>query len=246
MKKSLTIDMGNSSAKLAVYAGDVLIDRQRVGKVTCDLLASIVAQHGIEQAILSSVTKTDGHIDDFLHSHRRRYLRLSHSTPLPIGVKYATPHTLGSDRVATAVGAWFLNPGAASLVVDAGTAATIDVVDSEGNFVGGNIVAGIGTRLKALNHYTSALPLVDAEGDTPAWGYNTVTALRSGAVLGLAAEVEATAARVKEQLHVDEVTVFVTGGDGALLARHMTLAARVENDLLSNGLYRILRYNEGN
>lgn len=246
MKKSLTIDMGNSSAKLAVYADDVLIDWQRVSKLTCDLLASVVAEHGIEEGILSSVTQTDGHIDDFLHSHLRRYMRLSHSTPLPIGVKYGTPHTLGSDRVATAVGAWFLNPHAASLVVDAGTAATIDVVDTQGHFLGGNIVAGISTRLKALNHYTSALPLVEADGDTPAWGYDTVTALRSGAVLGLAAEVEATALRVQEQLKADEMTIFVTGGDGTLLARHMRMAARVENDLLSNGLYRILRYNEGN
>jgi type III pantothenate kinase len=246
MTKSLTIDMGNSSAKLAIYAGDVLIDRQRVGKVTCDLLASVVEQHAIEEGILSSVTKIDGHIDDFLHCHLRRYMRLSHSTPLPIGVKYGTPHTLGSDRVATAVGAWYLNPGATSLVVDAGTAATIDVVDAQGNFLGGNIVAGISTRLKALNHYTSALPLVEAEGDTPAWGHDTVTALRSGAVLGLAAEVEATVVRVKEQLNVDKVTVFVTGGDGALLARYMRMEARVDNDLLSNGLYRILRYNEGN
>ena len=110
--------------------------------------------------------------------------------------------------------------------------------------MGGNIVAGVTTRLKALHHYTSALPLVEAEGDTPQWGYNTVTALRSGAVLGLVAEIEASAARVKAELDCDRVTIFLTGGDGPLLAKHMHAEVQLENDLLTNGLYRILRYNE--
>lgn len=245
MKRSLIIDMGNSSTKLAVYSDGDLTHRQRTGKVTRELLASIIEAHGIDEGILSSVARNDYCIDDYLQQHLQRFMRLSHSTPLPIGLHYATPHTLGCDRIATAVAAWELNPNAASLVVDAGTAATIDVVDAQGNFAGGNIVAGVTTRLKALNHYTSALPLVETEGDTPQWGYNTVTALRSGAILGLVAEIEASASRVKAKLGCEQVTIFLTGGDGPLLAKHMQAETRLENDLLTNGLYRILRYNEG-
>lgn len=244
MKRSLIIDMGNSSTKLAVYSDGALTHRQRTGKVTCELLASIIEAHDIDEGILSSVARNDYSIDDYLQQRLKRYMRLSHSTPLPIGIDYATPHTLGCDRIATAVAAWELNRNAVSLVADAGTAVTIDVVDAQGNFVGGNIVAGVTTRLKALHDYTSALPLVETEGDTPQWGYNTVTALRSGAVLGVVAEIEASAARVKAQLGCDHVTIFLTGGDGPLLAKHMRPQVRLENDLLTNGLYRILRYNE--
>ena len=131
--KSLTIDIGNSSAKLAVFAQGEICHRERVPKITCEMLDKILATHGIDEAILSSVAHADYAIDDFLNNRLGRYVRLSHVTPLPIGIDYATPHTLGTDRIATAVAAWELNPEAPSLVVDAGTAATIDVVDAKGN-----------------------------------------------------------------------------------------------------------------
>ena len=242
--KSLTIDIGNSSAKLAVFAQGEICHRERVPKITCEMLDKILATHGIDEAILSSVAHADYAIDDFLNNRLSRYVRLSHVTPLPIGIDYATPHTLGTDRIATAVAAWELNPEAPSLVVDAGTAATIDVVDAKGNFCGGNIVAGLATRLKALNRYTGALPLVDAQGDVPQWGYDTVTALRSGAVLGLVAEIEATAQRIMTRWQCAQPVIFLTGGDAPLLAGFMNLPVRLHNDLLAFGLYRILRYND--
>lgn len=244
MMKILIIDIGNSSTKLAVFNDGELCYRERVSNLSCEGLEALIAVHGIDEAILSSVKRTDYAIDDFLSSRLGRYLRLSHATPLPIGIDYATPHTLGTDRIATAVGAWDLNPGAASLVVDAGTAATLDVVDAQGRFRGGNIVAGITTRLKALNHYTGALPLVAVQGDIPQWGYDTTTALRSGAVLGLVAEIEATATRIMQQWQCPQPVIFITGGDARWLIKHMTMPARQVDDLLANGLYRILRYND--
>ena len=103
-------------------------------------------------------------------------MRLSHETPLPIGVEYATPSTLGLDRIAAAAGASLVAEEA--LVVDAGTAVTLDIVSAIVSSEG--ISPRMRLRFRSLNRFTSRLPLVSATGDIPTFGYDTETAIRAG------------------------------------------------------------------
>jgi type III pantothenate kinase len=160
---------------------------------------------------------------------------------------YRTPQTLGRDRIATAVGAWTiaqrLDSASDVLVIDAGTAITYDLVTADGCFVGGNIAPGLALRFKSLHEHTGLLPLVAADGDTPVVGYDTLTAIRSGVVLGMMGEVRNYIADLK--LSHPNLMVFVTGGDGKLAHTRLGDEEVIYNEhLAAEGLNRIYLYNE--
>jgi len=167
-------------------------------------------------------------------------LRLTPDTPVPVGVEYGSRATLGADRLAAAVGVAGDTP---VLVVDAGTAVTIDLVAGN-TFLGGNISPGLRLRFRSLNAFTSRLPLVGPEGELPEFGSDTVTAIRSGVMRGLAGEL--VAAYMTAQSRFGNIKMVLTGGDAAIL--QPMLAERgidVESDpeAVGRGLVRIFNYN---
>ena len=179
---------------------------------------------------------------DALKPLARRACYLSADTPGPLVIDYASPTTLGADRIAAATGAMTLVPGETALVVDMGTAITYDVVTAMGHYLGGNIAPGIFVRLEALNHFTSALPLVETDGDTPRWGYNTETALRSGAIRGVVGELQYYRhCLAAEHPHP---RVVLTGGSAELITPYITSKIITEPHLVLIGLNAILKYNE--
>lgn len=163
--------------------------------------------------------------------------------PVPLTIGYRTPQTLGVDRLAAAVGAASLRPGTELLIADIGTAATYDVVTASGCYAGGNIAPGIKIRLAGLHEHTSRLPLVESRGDTPDFGYDTVTAMRAGAVRGVVAEL-----LYYRSLGVETPRyTFVAGGWGAEVMAMLPAGVNdIEYDkyLVNQGLNRILLYNE--
>ena len=164
------------------------------------------------------------------------------ATPVPIANSYHTPATLGSDRLAAAVGAAWLYQGSYVLVVDAGSCVTFDVVDSTGSYVGGNIAPGINMRLVAMHEHTRRLPLVGTTGETPAIGYDTETALRAGAVVGLQHEIEGYVSSLSRTS--DDLKVVLTGGDCESLHPDVAVPVYIEHNLVAYGLNRVLLYNK--
>ncbi len=239
MSLNLTIDQGNSTAKVALWEGDVMRSHTLIHDLTEEAIDSIVRDFSPAAAIYCTVADKGDSTMTRLASHGVRVMELTASTPLPITVDYRTPHTLGRDRVAAAVGAWTLAPGRDLLIADLGTAVTYDVVTADGRYVGGNISPGLRMRLEALNRFTARLPLVDCEGDTPLWGYSTDSALRSGAVIGVIGELT----YYRHQLP-DGAVAILTGGDSELIAPKLGFEALTRPHLVSEGLNRILRYNE--
>jgi type III pantothenate kinase len=159
--------------------------------------------------------------------------------PMPLKIDYATPHTLGEDRIAAAVGAWSLFPGENSLVVDMGTAVTYDLVSADGHFKGGNIAPGIGMRLRSLHSFTARLPEVGGYGDTPLLGTDTATAMRAGAVRGVVGEI----AYYRAMLPVD-TRIVLTGGWAHRVNEFLDFEATIDPCLVTKGLLSILLYNE--
>ena len=134
-------------------------------------------------------------------------------------------------------------PGRDLLVVDSGTAITLDLVTADGCFRGGNIAPGIATRFASLSGHCARLPLLDAEGDIPLVGYDTATAIRSGVVMGVVAQVKQMYAELKADY--PRLLVVLTGGDCNIIAKRLNLEEmEVNENLVTIGLNRILEHNE--
>lgn len=249
MKGTLTIDNGNSSVKVAFFIGAQIVATNRFMRRDVRLLERFISSYKPVNAIVCSTASSAAaqRIERVAEERCPHVLHLSHETPLPIRLGYRTPQTLGRDRIATAVGAWTIAQRLDSandvLVIDAGTAITYDLVTADGCFVGGNIAPGLRLRFKSLHEHTGLLPLVDADGDTPVVGYDTMTAIRSGVTLGLIGEVKNYIADLK--LSHPNLMVFLTGGDGKMLYTRLADENVIYNEhLAAEGLNRIHLYNE--
>ena len=235
---NLIIDIGNNSAKFFLFKGEQLILHTRKSNSSFDVIDEWNRLYNIEKAIISSVIVETPELSEAISGLQCPVVRFSNSMPLPLEINYRTPHTLGSDRIAAAVGAWNEAPGRNMLVIDAGSAITIDFVGKDGKYNGGNIAPGIKMRLKALHEYTSRLPMVEKDGDTPTMGYDTETAIRSGVINGICHEIEGYINEFKQKYC--DVLVFLTGGDEKPLKNHIKSCIFADKYLVAKGLNRIL------
>jgi len=247
MECILTIDQGNSRTKATYFDGAGHVCVRNVYKSSdIECLLEDYDCYPIDGVIYSSVGHVDVRLIESIRlSYPERLLVFTHHTPVGIKVRYRHSETLGSDRVAAAVGAAYLRAGESVLVVDAGTAITMDVVDSGREFCGGNISAGISLRMKALHEATASLPEVHKDGEAPCFGYDTETAIRSGALHGAAWEIEGAYRQANRDYGCDHV--ILTGGDADILQQYLLLpegTVSVEPDLVAIGLREILRRNE--
>ncbi len=238
----LTIDEGNSSIKAALWRDDVMVGEVSCGSGDYSAIVEYVSSFApVEVAILCSVCRCNkAKTRELLEKIASRVIILDATTSLPINLGYRSPETLGADRIAAAVGAAALHPGATTLVVDMGTAITYDVVMADGTFVGGNIAPGIFMRLEALEHFTKALPLVETDGDCPLWGYDTPTAMRSGAIRGAVGELQ----YYRDSLADRSAKVVITGGSANLITSYVSFPITIEPNLVMIGLNSIIKHNE--
>lgn len=252
-RRFLAVDQGNSFCKLSLFEDQTPLEICRIPTEDSDSVFSVVESWRPDCGAFCSV----GHIDPRLVESLRiavggHFLLLSHSTPLPITVEYATPATLGLDRVALAAGAASLYPGHNIMVVDAGTAVTLDVVKAslstpttpKTSFLGGRISPGLLLRLEALNGHTAALPLISADGPMPVAGYSTETSIRSGVIGGLANEIVATFREYNEAFGCSRLAF--TGGDAGILYKLISSRIPADHvpDLMARGLLYIYNHNE--
>ena len=238
--KSVLIDIGNSAFCKTVFTdGGSLCPVRRVGR---DCLCSTVAGafDGEEKAdviCMSTVAERDAGLESFLRSRCRKLICLDAFTPMPLKVDYDTPGTLGSDRIAAAVGAQSLFPGEDCLIFDFGTALTVDFLSGTGVFLGGNISPGLGMRFSALHRYTSRLPLTSPSVPGRVTGKSTTEALDNGIVLGIMFE---------EERYINDNPgrrVIFTGGEALFFAKMSKTPIFVACNLVLAGLYKIAQFN---
>jgi type III pantothenate kinase len=162
-------------------------------------------------------------------------------TGLPVLVD--NPREVGTDRISNALAAVHLY-GAPCLVVDVGTAITIDVVNPAGAFIGGVIAPGIETSTDALGHAAAQLRRVELVRPRSVVAKNTVEALQSGAIHGFAALVDGLVTRIRAEQSLDDTTaVVLTGALAPLLAEQLSTPVRNEPLLTLHGLYRAFARN---
>jgi type III pantothenate kinase len=247
----LVLDVGNTNVTIGVYEGQRLLFVSRVATELakmedqyaidlCDIFDLYkVDSRAFSGAVLSSVVPS---LDRALcHAVEKvtgvRPMQVRPGIKTGLNVRIDNPNQLGADLLVGAVAAVELY-GAPCVVWDLGTATTVSVVDKEGAFRGGAIMAGVYTALDSLTARASLLPRIGL--DTPACciGRNTVECMQSGTVFGTAAMMDGMCARIEEELGYP-ARVIVTGG----LGREVSSVCRCEMtyapDLLLEGL-RIL------
>lgn len=243
---NLAIDIGNTRAKLTPIDRGQAIDSFQIDLEAFDIpcLETLLAAYpAIDAAIAVSSSGPHERIETWLAERMRRFIRFDSSVPVPIANRYATPETLGADRLAAAVGAATLYPSRDVLIVDFGTAITFDLVSAKGEFLGGNISPGATTRFRALHRFTRSLPLCSLDEEIPAGrlGDSSRSAIVNGVVNGIVYEVEGYI-RDLEKKYDGLLTIF-TGGESNFFAERLKNTIFATYDLVAYGLNRILEYN---
>ncbi|MDE7346504.1 MAG: type III pantothenate kinase [Muribaculaceae bacterium] len=241
----IAVDQGNTLLKLTLFEGGEPRETHRFSANAIEDMFSVVERWKPACGAFCSVGKIDSRMVESLRiALDGRLLILSRSTRIPVGIDYATPATLGLDRIVLASGAAMLSVGESVMVVDAGTAVTLDVVDSTPTFRGGRITPGMRLRFESLHEYTAALPAVDSSGPLPLLGDSTDTSIRSGVVLGLADEIVETFRRYRKNYGCTRL--LLTGGDSRLLSDCIDKRIPADHvpDLMAWGLLYIYKYNE--
>ena len=238
---NLVVDIGNTLLKLAVFDGGRLVAQQCVGELREETFAGLLGGARAARAVVASTRGEAPAIVEAVRRHTDYLLEFTPATPVPIGNAYLTPATLGRDRLAAAVGAATLYPRRNALIVDFGTAVTLDFVSADGVFRGGCISPGMAMRFRALHEYTAALPLCDATDSAELLGRTTDEAVRLGVMTSLAFEIEGYIARMQGE--IEDLCVIFTGGDTNFFAKRIKNTIFANCNLVFWGLNRILEYN---
>jgi len=224
----LTVDIGNTSITLGIFDNEALIEEFRLASDKDlslaeyeVLLKSLLKSFVIDGCIISSVVeelteKFKTAADNVLKVNS---VILSPKINTGIKIKIDNPLEAGADRIANAAGAYVLYKTPV-IVVDFGTATTFDVVNGDGEFIGGLISLGIMSQMKALNKFTSKLPRADVSLSPCAIGHNTNDAILAGVIRGTASMIDGMVEQCEKELG-QKATIVATGGYSGLIANYL-------------------------
>lgn len=244
----LTLDIGNTNIAFGIFEEETLratwsisTDLNKTADEYAVLLLNLLPREGlalsdIDHAIICSVVPP---LEPIVDELIKRYLRTS---PLVIspGVKTGVrigidnPREVGADRVVNAAAAHRLYGGPV-IIIDFGTATTLDAISEDGEYLGGAIAPGIGIAAEALFTRASKLPRIELVPPEHAIGRNTVTAMQSGVMFGYVGLVESLVARIRQELG-GKAKVVATGGLANVIAKETNVIDEVNPNLTLIGL----------
>ena len=234
---NLVVDYGNSAAKVGIFDHETLVENRSFA--TLEALQKFVQHFAANNILVSSVNEDPRQILGIAEAKNK--FVLTPDLPLPIQNKYATPKTLGMDRIASACGAWQLFPNENALAIDAGTCITYEFRDEQGNYRGGGISPGLSMRFKAVHTFTAKLPLISPKENVSLIGNSTETSIQSGVVNGLIAEIEGIIGRYQKEF--GSLRVILCGGDARFFENQLKASIFASPELVLIGLNSILNYN---
>jgi type III pantothenate kinase len=238
---NLVIDIGNSSVKTGCYSKGEMVSSAVDMDFTPQKAAELIRRFHIRKCIVSSVRDPDEPLMEFLRNNVPFIVDLSHTTPLPFINLYHNPEGLGKDRIAAAAGTYAAYRGSDALIIDMGTAITLDIMTSRGEYIGGNISPGLMMRFRALHAFTSHLPMLEKDEFSADPGTDTRSAIISGVQKGILYEINGYIEHYSF-LYAD-LKVVLTGGDADFFADKLKKPIFVVPNLVLNGLNFILDYN---
>lgn len=248
----LAVDVGNTQTVLGLFADERLVGHWRIStnaSLTADELRVKVAGllelaghdwSAVDDVVLASVVPrlTVAWTDVVSAACGCDVMVVGPGLRTGMPIRYDNPHEVGADRIVNGIAAYELLGGPV-VVVDFGTATTIDVVSSDGAYLGGAIAPGVETSAEALFSKAARLSKVDLEPPDKVIGTNTRASVQAGLMLGEAAMVDGLVRRVWAELGA-ESPVIATGGLAPRMAPLCETVGHVDVDLTLSGL-RIVR-----
>ena len=224
---NLIVDIGNTALKASWCDGITLGKTFRYqGEKMLEFIISMTEKAKPEILVLSSVrTFSPQNIQKLREACERLVI-----VDDPLLKSYGLPLWLTPDRAASIIASRYLFKGKGCTIFDFGTTLTVDFLDMDGKFLGGNISPGCKTRFKSLNRYSKSLPLLDAPEEISPEGVDISSSISSGVISGIMFEIEGYILRNPEN-----IAVF-TGGDAIYFAKRMKNSIFVVCNLVLMGL----------
>jgi type III pantothenate kinase len=253
----LAVDIGNHQIKLGLItaaAAGTMPEPGTIFQLASDApdfasLAAWLPPHRLHWCVATVYRAAERQLADWVREQRARdaYLLLEHHV-LPLDIRVEQPARVGADRLLAAVAVNARRErDRPAIIVDAGTAITVDLVSADGAFQGGVILPGFGVMARALARDTDLLPLVEGslhDGPPPVVGKSTVAAIRSGLYWGSVGAVGELVRRMAAELG-NEPQLFLAGGDAAKLEPYLPLPARVVPELVLSGIALVWQHLQG-
>ena len=252
----LAIDIGNTNIVIGCIRNDEILYKARIAtdysKTSDQYAVEIknildifgVSKDDVSDCIISSV------VPPVFNSVKTGVIKLIRKQPMVVGVGLKTglniqvevPSQVGSDRIVIAVAA-LAEYKAPLILMDLGTATTIEVIEPENVYVGGVIIPGVKTSLDALTSKAAQLPGISLDQPKKVIGKNTVDCIRSGMSYGTAAMIDGIIDRMEAELG-HSATLIATGGMAQFIAPLCKHSIILEKDLLLKGLNIIYKKNK--
>ncbi|MDX5320066.1 MAG: type III pantothenate kinase [Bacteroidota bacterium] len=231
------IDIGNSSVKFGVFENHQLMKSGKCAFGDWTPIQELAKAYPDAQWMMSTVQEAPSTSELGI-----QYQLLDVRERLPVTIAYATPSTLGKDRIAAVCGAWSLFPGIPCLVIDAGTCITFDFIDAQGVYHGGSISPGLHMRLKAMHQFTGKLPELSWEEPEGFIGNSTQTSMLQGVKQGLIGEVLHQVELYKKEY--SGLKVLITGGDAPFFEKNLKIDIFAAPNLVLIGLNTLLLHKQ--
>jgi type III pantothenate kinase len=247
---ALLLDAGNSRLKWGVLddgqirrTGHISQERIRdkgLSALTSKLPRRVDVVRASNVAGTSFATRLSGVVG--LHCNADIHFARSDTHGWGVTNSYSQPRLLGVDRWVAMIGAW-AEVQSACLIVDAGTAVTLDAIDNDGVHLGGQIIPGVKTMLDSLSSATSDIPLVkasasDSSGGMEMFGHNTVAAVREGAQNAIAGAIDRAFRTLQSNAY--EPTIILTGGGASRILAALEATSLHRPNLILQGLAHML------
>lgn len=238
----LTVDIGNSRTKFAVFHGDKLASKFSVNTDVDDLVGAIDGRldDDFDSAVVCSVVpEAADRLGRLLeHGFGVKPIWVDSETDVGLEVKHTPRKTLGTDRLVNSF-AGAEKYGTPVIVCSFGTATTIDFVNGDREMVGGLIAPGMELMAKALHAHTAKLPQIDMTVPSELLGTSTVDAIMAGVYLSVIGLLETAVSNIRDTF--GDARVVATGGSSSDVAASTSVIDVIDQDLMFEGLRLIAR-----
>lgn len=244
----MALDIGNTNTKIGIFDGNKMVKTLRLSNSTARtsdeygfyinniLLEGGISSDNITGAIMSSVNPNFNYTFEHMINYYYKVKPITVGAGIKTGlkIKYDNPKEVGSDRIMGCVAAHGYY-GGNCIVVDCGTATTFNVVNAEGEFLGGLISFGLKSGSDALSSSAAKLPKVELTRPASVIGKNTITNMQSGLILGYTGMIEYIVSKIKEETGAP-YKVIATGGLSEIVADCSQIFDVVDRSLTLRGL----------
>jgi len=241
----LTIDVGNTQIKSAVFEENTLIEKEIFSLPNFQISVKNILKKfkKISVLVIASVGKIEKKQLEVFSQSVKIYF-IDREKVLPFINKYATPTTLGIDRLVLTAGAVLQFPSQNRLIIDVGTCVTYDFVDENDVYYGGAISPGFRLRYEAMHNYTAKLPLLELKDIENLVGNSTDNSMHSGVVNGLTFEIDGYIDAIKAEK--ENFIIILTGGDANFLAKRLKNTIFANSNFLLESLNSLYQYQINN